>query len=239
MKQTEIAERQVWVHQTTERSEWVIIQPVDEHDIQGLDEEVAYLKEHTANTFTLVAFRISNWNVELSPWAAPTLFGREDFGDGAAKTLSYVLDELIPRFKGNRYCLGGYSLAGLFALWSGYQTDVFSSIVGASPSVWFPSWIEYTGSHQMKANRVYLSLGDKEPKAKKRGSSENKDELVRVLSSRDRGRPTVNPVMARVGECIEQMHNLLECEKILEWNEGNHFKDNALRTAKGLAWAVR
>ena len=214
MKQMEIAGKQVWVYQTTERPEWVIIQPVDEHDMQGLDEEVAYLKEHTANTFTLVAFRISNWNVELSPWAAPAVFGREDFGDGAAKTLCYVLDELVSRFKGNRYCLGGYSLAGLFALWSGYQTDVFSSIVGASPSVWFPRWIEYADSHQMKANRVYLSLGDKEPKAK-------------------------NPVMARVGEYIEQMHNLLECEKILEWNEGNHFKDNALRTAKGLVWAIR
>lgn len=30
MKQVEIAERQVWVHQTTERPEWIIIQPVDE-----------------------------------------------------------------------------------------------------------------------------------------------------------------------------------------------------------------
>ena len=62
--------------------------------------------------------------------------------------------------------LGGYSLAAFFSLWSGYQTDVFSSIVGVSPSVWFPQWIEFAESHQMKANRVYLSLGDKEPKAK-------------------------------------------------------------------------
>ena len=214
MKQIEIAERQVWVHQTTERPEWVIIQPVDDHDLQGLDEEVALLGNHSSTTFTLVAFRIRNWNVELSPWKAPAVFGREDFGEGASNTLCYVLDELVTRFKGNRYCLGGYSLAGLFALWSGYQTDVFSSIVGASPSVWFPKWIEYADCHQMKANRVYLSLGDKEPKAR-------------------------NPVMARVGECIERMHELLDCEKMMEWNEGNHFKDNAVRTAKGLAWAIR
>ncbi|MBQ3768541.1 MAG: hypothetical protein II866_06035 [Prevotella sp.] len=93
---------------------------------------------HLTTTFTLVAFRISEWNVELSPWKAPAVFGREDFGEGASKTLCYVLEELVTRFKGNRYCLVGYSLAGLFALWSGYQTDVFSSIVGASPSVWFP-----------------------------------------------------------------------------------------------------
>ena len=214
MKKIEIAERQVWVHQTTERPEWVIIQPVDEHDLQGLDEEVAWLSNHSSTTFTLVAFRISDWNVELSPWKAPAVFGREDFGEGASKTLCYVLDELVPRFKGNRYCLGGYSLAGLFALWTGYQTDVFSSIIGASPSVWFPKWIEFSESHQMKANRVYLSLGDKETKAR-------------------------NPIMARVGECVERMHELLDCEKTLEWNEGNHFKDNAIRTAKGLAWAIR
>ena len=214
MKQIEIAERQVWVHQTTERPEWVIIQPVDEHDLQGLDEEVTWLGNHSSTTFTLVAFRIRNWNVELSPWKAPAVFGREDFGEGASNTLCYVLDELVTRFKGNRYCLGGYSLAGLFALWSGYQTDVFSSIVGASPSVWFPKWIEYADRHQMKANRVYLSLGDKETKAR-------------------------NPIMARVGECIERMHKLLDCEKMVEWNEGNHFKDNAIRTAKGLAWAIR
>jgi len=214
MKQTEIAGRQVWVHQTTERPEWVIIQPVDDHDLQGLDEEVSWLNNHSMATFTLIAFSISDWNVELSPWKAPAVFGREDFGDGAARTLCYVLDELVPRFKGNRYCLGGYSLAGLFALWSGYQTDVFSSIAGASPSVWFSQWIEFAESHQMKANRVYLSLGEKELKTK-------------------------NPVMARVGECINRMYDLLDCEKVLEWNEGNHFKDNALRTAKGLAWAIR
>ena len=214
MKQIGIAERQVWAHQTTERPEWVIIQPVDEHDQQGLDEEVAWLSSHSSATFTLIAFRISDWNVELSPWRAPAVFGREDFGEGASKTLCYVLDGLVTRFKGNRYCLGGYSLAGLFALWSGYQTDVFSSVVGASPSVWFPKWIEYADIHQMKANRVYLSLGDKEPKAR-------------------------NHVMARVGECIERMYELLDCEKTMEWNEGNHFKDNAIRTAKGLAWAIR
>lgn len=213
MKQAEIAGREVWVYQTTDRPEWVIIQPVDEHDRQGLDEEAAWLGSHSALTFTLVAFRIGNWNVELSPWQAPAVFGREDFGDGAATTLCYVLDQLVPRFRGNRYCLGGYSLAGLFALWSGYQTDVFSSVAGVSPSVWFPHWIEFAESHQMKAGRVYLSLGDKEPKTK-------------------------NPAMARVGECIERMHELLYCEKMLEWNEGNHFKDNAIRTAKGLAWAA-
>ena len=216
MKQIEIAERQVWAHQTTERPEWVIIQPVDEHDQQGLDEEVAWLSSHSSATFTLVAFRISDWNMELSPWRAPAVFGREDFGEGASKTLCYVLDELVPKFKGNRYCLGGYSLAGLFALWSSCQTDKFDGIVAASPSVWFPKWIEYATDNKPLTESIYLSLGDKEEKTK-------------------------NSVMAQVGNIIRRQNELLtgQIEKtILEWNPGNHFVDSGKRTAKGFAWVM-
>ena len=216
MKQIEIAERQVWAHQTTERPEWVIIQPVDEHDQQGLDEEVAWLSSHSSATFTLVAFRISDWNMELSPWRAPAVFGREDFGEGASKTLCYVLDELVPKFKGNRYCLGGYSLAGLFALWSSCQTDKFDGIVAASPSVWFPKWIEYATDNKPLTESIYLSLGDKEEKTK-------------------------NSVMAQVGNIIRRQNELLtgQIEKtILEWNPDNHFVDSGKRTAKGFAWVM-
>ena len=216
MKQIEIAERQVWAHQTTERPEWVIIQPVDEHDQRGLEEEVAWLSSHSSATFTLVAFLISDWNVELSPWKAPAVFGREDFGEGASKTLCYVLDELVPKFKGNRYCLGGYSLAGLFALWSSCQTDKFDGIVAASPSVWFPKWIEYATDNKPLTESIYLSLGDKEEKTK-------------------------NSVMAQVGNIIRRQNELLtgQIEKtILEWNPGNHFVDSGKRTAKGFAWVM-
>ena len=177
MKLIEITGRQVWVYQSTEKPEWIIIQPVDDHDLQGLDEEVTWLSNHSTVTFTLVAFRIENWNTELSPWKAPAVFGREDFGEGASKTLCYVLDELVPKFKGNRYCLGGYSLAGLFALWTSYQTDKFDGIVAASPSVWFPKWIEYATDNKPFAKSIYLSQGDKEEKAK-------------------------NPVMAQVGNKV-------------------------------------
>lgn len=67
MKQIEIAERQVWVHQTTEMPEWIIIQPVDEHDLQGLDEEISWISCHSTVSYSLVAFRINDWNSELSP----------------------------------------------------------------------------------------------------------------------------------------------------------------------------
>ena len=118
-------------------------------------------------------------------------------------------------FDDRQICLGGYSLAGLFSLWAGYRTDLFRSIAAVSPSVWFPGWIDHAGKNTIKAKRVYLSLGDREMKTK-------------------------NRIMATVGDCIEQQNALLSssgfCEHLLEWNPGNHFRDPALRTAKGFAW---
>ncbi len=144
---------------------------------------------------------------------APAVFGNEDFGDGAAEMLAGTLS-LVE--EGKRTVIGGYSLAGLFALWAGYQTDAFSGIAAASPSVWFPGFTEYMAQHRMQAQRVYLSLGDREER-------------------------TRNPVMARVGECIREAKDLLEGQGIpccLEWNGGNHFKDPDIRTAKAFAWVV-
>ena len=67
--------------------------------------------------------------------------GKEGFGDGAKETLAFVIKKLIPAVK-TKYdisqvipsILGGYSLAGLFALWSAYQTNAFRAIAAASPN---------------------------------------------------------------------------------------------------------
>ena len=112
--------------------------------------------------------------------------------------------------------LGGYSLAGLFALWAGYQSDVFEGIAAASPSVWFPDWIEYASARKPLTSAVYLSLGDKEEKAK-------------------------NPIMAQVGLAIRSQEKMLQeqgVNTILEWNTGNHFVDSEKRMAKGFAWLM-
>lgn len=115
-----------------------------------------------------------------------------------------------------RIFLGGYSLAALFALWAGYQTDRFDGIAAASPSMWFPGLPEYMRSHPMQADAVYLSLGDKEEK-------------------------TRNPVMAQVGSAIRAGYECLKdagIDCVLEWNPGNHFRDADLRTAKAFAWLM-
>ena len=86
----------------------------------------------------------------------------------------------------------------------------------ASPSVWFPGFIDYMKTYKMKSQNVYLSLGDREEK-------------------------TRNPVMAQIGNCIKEeyrclLENGINC--ILEWNKGNHFKEADIRTAKAFAWIL-
>lgn len=196
----------------------LLIQPIDEHDLELLDQEIEAIKKLSDKSFSLVAFMIKDWNQELTPWAAPAVFGKVPFGNGAEKTLEFITSRLLPEVQENipHLILGGYSLAGLFALWSGYQTDKFDGIVAASPSVWFPKWIEYATDNKPLAKSIYLSLGDKEEKAK-------------------------NPVMAQVGNAIRRQNELLTGQMdntILEWNPGNHFVDSEKRTAKGFAWVM-
>ena len=45
--------------------------------------------------FCLEGLKIHDWNKDLSPWPAPAVFGREGFGDGAAETLRFVLEEVL------------------------------------------------------------------------------------------------------------------------------------------------
>ncbi len=197
----------------------LLIQPVDEHDLRLLEQEVDIIWTLSSEPFSLVAFKIEDWNRELTPWVAQPVFGTVPFGDGAESTLAYIAEQLLPviQQKGTdtSHCLlGGYSLAGLFALWAGYQTDRFEGIAAVSPSVWYPSWMAYAAERRPFAKAVYLSLGDREEKAK-------------------------NPIMAQVGSAIRRQEELLQRQgvnTILEWNAGNHFVDSEKRMAKGFAW---
>ena len=61
----------------------VLIQPVDEHDLRMIENEAALIRESTGKEFLLAAFRVKDWNRDLSPWKAPAVFGSEDFGEVA------------------------------------------------------------------------------------------------------------------------------------------------------------
>ena len=219
----QIADRTCTIYRS-EHPEVLLIQPIDEHDLEVLDNEVEVIQSLINKSFVLVAFKIKDWQSELTPWTAPAVFGKNPFGVGAVATLSFIKDILIPQLgqmqlfdKNKMQCvLGGYSLAGFFALWSSYQADNFDGIAAVSPSVWYPQWIEYAEKNRPLATSVYLSLGDKEEKTK-------------------------NPTMAQVGNCIRKQQELLTAQginTILEWNPGNHFQHSDERTAKGFAWVI-
>lgn len=191
----------------------ILIQPVDDHDMAVIEQEVAAIRKVTRD-FCLIAVKVDNWNHDLSPWEAPPVFGDESFGDGAKGMLDRILE--LTEDKTKKYYIGGYSLAGLFALWVAYQTDVFEGVAAASPSIWFPGFVDYMQCTDIKAHRVYLSLGNREAKTK-------------------------NPVMASVADRIHEAYDILskqEIESVLEWNEGNHFREPELRMAKAFAWVL-
>lgn len=188
-----------------------LIQPVDDHDLAGIEKEFDLIKSLTGMDLCMTALKVSDWNKDLSPWEAPAVFGIENFGNGASDTLSEILSLCTDKDK--KYYIGGYSLAGLFALWASAQTDRFEGVAAASPSVWFPEFLDYIRERKPLCKKIYLSLGDKEEK-------------------------TRNPVMATVGDKIRELDSFLAQEGfdcVLEWNEGNHFKDFDIRTAKAFA----
>ena len=202
--------------------EYLLLQMTDEHELQSMDNEVAAIAQ-SAPQFLFAAIPVTDWNNELSPWEAPAVWGKQGFGGNAMNTLHFLMEQVIPTLKQQfnlpedvKIILGGYSLAGLFALWASTQTNLFYGIAAASPSVWFPGWMEFEQLHLIQAQRVYLSLGDREERTK-------------------------NPVMAAVGNNIRILHshlakNGIDC--ILEWNSGGHFKDADLRTVRAFQWVM-
>ena len=203
-------------------AEYLLLQMTGEHELQSIDSEVVAIAQ-SAHHFLFAAIPVENWNNALSPWEAPAVWGKQGFGGKAADTLCFLTEQVIPTLKQQfhlpenvKIILGGYSLAGLFSLWASTQTDLFYGVAAASPSVWFPGWMGFEQQHPMQAQRIYLSLGDKEEHTK-------------------------NTVMAAVGDNIRTLHSRLaerSTDCTLEWNSGGHFKDADLRTAKAFHWVM-
>ena len=221
-KQVRIGDRPCRIY-GTDCAEYLLLQMTDEHELQNMDSEVEAIAQGSAHSFLFAAVLVNSWNDELSPWEAPAVWGKESFDGNAADTLRFLTEQVIPTLKKQfalpenvRIILGGYSLAGLFALWASTQTALFSSVAAASPSVWFPGWMEFERQCPIQAQHIYLSLGDREER-------------------------TRSATMAAVGGNISTMYRELSergknCS--LEWNIGEHFKDADLRTARAFRWVM-
>ena len=207
----------------TDCAEYLLLQMTDEHELQHMDNEISAIAQGSAHSFLFAAVPVKNWNDELSPWKSPAVWGKQGFGGKAGDALRFLIEQVIPTLKQQfdlpediKIILGGYSLAGLFALWASTQTALFSGVAAASPSVWFPGWMEFEQQHPIQTQHIYLSLGDKEEHTK-------------------------NAVMAVVGDNIRTLHSQLiarGADCTLEWNNGGHFKDADLRTARAFRWVM-
>lgn len=175
--------------------------------------------------FTLVTISDLDWNHDMVPWDSPPAFkNAEPCTGGADDYLRLLTKEIIPTAEkeiGGVPCwrgIAGYSLAGLFALYSIYQTDLFSRVGSMSGSLWFPGMKEYIFSHEPKhwPNCMYFSLGDKESK-------------------------TRNPVLRNVRQNTEEIHAFYQSkgiDTVFQLNPGNHYNQAVERTAAGLCWLL-
>lgn len=171
----------------------------------------------------LLAITGEDWNRDLSPWAAPAVFQKGgDFSGGAARHLSFLCEKVIPVTEEKlglhvtRRGLMGYSLAGLFALYAMYQTNLFTDIASVSGSLWYDGFIEYMRGEKPKRRpeKVYLSLGSKE-------------------------KNTNNVRMGKVESCTAEAKEYLcsigiNC--VFEKNPGNHFYQEMERMQKAFWW---
>lgn len=179
------------------------------------------LRKIDAPECSLLVVSNLEWNHDLTPWSCPPIAQRDEPCTGGAEDyLHLLLSQILPqarallpgtpRFVG----IAGYSLAGLFALYALYRCDVFDRAASISGSLWFPQFRDYVLSNEPKKapEKLYFSLGDREAR-------------------------TRNPYLRPVQENTEQIvshFKQLGLDVSWELNLGNHFKDAALRSAKGI-----
>lgn len=192
--------------------------------------------------FSLAAFEAADWNHDFSPWTAPAVFGNTAFTGGASETLNWLSEQCLPavehelgaqeasqtengsigspEYSEIKRFLAGYSLSGLFALWSIYETEMFKGAAACSASLWFPGWEQYVHMHEApKGCSIYLSLGRKEEK-------------------------TRNVHMAAIGDVTRAYDRWLQKDShvktsVMVWHEGGHFTEPEKRIAAGIAWLIK
>ena len=179
--------------------------------------------------FILVAISNLDWNNDMTPWFAPRLNERDvDCLGKADEYIKLLTNKIIPqvqeyinntlKIKIEYFAIAGYSLAGLFAVYSAYKTDIFTRIASASGSFWFPKFVDFVKTNNISSNvrKIYFSLGNKESKVK-------------------------NQILATVEKntmSLEKIYNSKGIQTKYEENEGNHFRDAALRMGKGIKWIL-
>lgn len=174
--------------------------------------------------FALLGISDIDWNADLSPWACDPVFKNgEKFSGKADVFLNKLLNEILPEVLGEavpeHITPAGYSLAGLFSVYSAYKTDAFDSVISASGSLWYPEFLNFVKENSISKNikTAYFSLGDRE--------ANTKNLIMKTVEDNTRE--------------IEQHlknHNIIS---VFELNPGGHFVDDTKRLAKGICWTIQ
>ena len=185
-------------------------------------------KRYQKRKFIAANIPVESWNDDLSPWKMEAVFLHgQPFGGKADRFLALLTEEFLPQLEGkypvqkeNRAVIG-YSLGGLFALYSAYRTDAFKKVGCLSGSLWFRGFLQYTSENQLQRNdmKLYFSLGDKESKTK-------------------------NPAIASIGEntlaIAKHLKALLGEEAVrYEITAGGHTTQVENRFDKAISWLVK
>lgn len=174
-----------------------------------------------AENFALCCIGKLNWDDDMTPWPAPALSENDTPCLGKADDYLKILTEkIIPaaknklQYEPEYFAIAGYSLAGLFSVYSLYKTDIFKAAASASGSFWYPDFLSFVINNKMKIfpSSLYLSLGDKEK-----------------LSD--------NKILQTVQDNTEKIYEHFKRQNInafFELNKGNHFRQTTTRMAKGI-----
>ena len=194
--------------------------PVIYSYMEGDEGRKVWQKGGEHHPYVLITVDGGRWNADLSPWEASRVFRRgEDFAGNADVFLSDLSEKMIPEaekvlgYEVEKRLIGGYSLAGLFALYAVHRTDLFCGCASVSGSLWFDRFAQYCMEHRPDpaVQAVYLSLGDAE-------------------------HHTRNERMARVASCTQQIYErllMLGLTTRFDINPGGHMEDPEGRTVKG------
>lgn len=213
-----ICNKEITLYKSTDINAPLIVFNTFEGDGEGVYQA---LQNMGCTSLNLLVIENIDWNHDMSPWYMPSIYSKEkSFSGGADEYLKLLIDKILPRAKelmdGEPKFTGiaGYSLAGLFAVYAMYKTDVFDRVACMSGSLWFHDFIEYCKRNEYKRlpDKIYFSLGDKEANTRN---------------------PILKTVENNTRELSEYFKNL-GSEVIFELNKGNHFTDTVLRSAKGI-----
>ena len=190
-------------------------------------DQVLYELDKTDHApYSLLAVTPSLWYSDLSPWRVHKMsMFQSDFSGGADIFLKKLTETIVPSacegngLKPSAIYIAGYSLAGLFALYSLYKTDFFAGCASCSGSLWFPGFFDFVHENKFAVSspKIYLSLGDRE--------AQTKNPLMSTVEDNTRG--------------IAEHYEFKGYNVLFEMNQGGHLNGPCWRTAKGITWLLK